>query len=254
MTLLELWHQFEILLFLSPYRTFTAAFFFGSMLIIVIAVYVRRILRVRSYAAHNQQSTTQHMPAEWEAQHILSRANEEATEIIRTATRKARELLEGAGTVRQDTASALETEIKALADQHKQYLQDASLKYVETYQHMAEQAQEDYLATLHAASQSMAHDAKRTLDMFESFLKDQTIGYKQQMEKKIEDLRNTVNDQVNEYKREKLKRVDKAIDEIIVSVAKLVIGRSLNIKEHNELVLRALEEAKKEGFFSHLEL
>ncbi|TSC73261.1 MAG: Uncharacterized protein G01um101470_187 [Parcubacteria group bacterium Gr01-1014_70] len=186
--------------------------------------------------------------------HALLKANQEASEIIRTATKKAREMLEGAEMIQRDSSSTLAEELTSLAKQHKQYLKDASLKYVETYEHMAERAQEEYLETLHEASQSMAGDAKHTLDMFETFLKDQTIGYKQQMEKKIEELRDKVNESVNEYKKDKLKRVDKAINEIIIVVAKNVIGRSLNIKEHNELVLRALEEAKKEGFFSHLEL
>ena len=191
---------------------------------------------------------------EAESQHVLSNANEEAVELIRVATEKAREILQSAGNVGEGISSSLAKELTAIAEQHKQYLKDASLKYVETYEHMAERAQEEYLSTLHEASQTMAGDAKHTLDMFETFLKDQTIGYKQQMEKKIDDLRNKVNEQVNDYKKEKLKRVDKAINEIVISVAKIVIGRSLNIKEHNELVLRALEEAKKEGFFSHLEL
>src|SRR3989344_3401354 len=209
------------------------------------------------YMASHQKKELHEKPypsAETESQHILSNANEEAVEILRVATEKAREVLQSVAHVKEGVGSSLTKELTAIAEQHKQYLQDASLKYVETYEHMAERAQEEYLSTLHEASQVMAGDAKHTLDMFETFLKDQTIGYKQQMEKKIDDLRNKVNEQVNDYKKEKLKRVDKAINEIVILVAKIVIGRSLNIKEHNELVLRALEEAKKEGFFSHLEL
>ena len=216
-----------------------------------MAGYARRFMQGESDARPMQKEKT---PAELEARHIWEQANREATEIIRVAAEKARDILQSAETTKDNTVSALNAEIMAIAEQHKRYLKDASLKYVETYERMAEHVEEQYLSTLHEASQGMSSDAKHALDMFETFLKDQTIGYKQQMEKKIEDLRNNVNEQVNEYKKEKLKRIDKAIGEIVISVAKIVIGRSLNIKEHNELVLRALEEAKKEGFFSHLEL
>ncbi len=221
-----------------------------AILITVITVHAWRTARYHTQEGNEKQK----LPEEVEARHILSNANREAVEIIRMATEKALEILQSAESVKESTTSSLAKELTAVAQQHKQYLESASLKYVETYEHMAEQAQEEYLSTLHEASQVMAGDAKRTLDMFETFLKDQTIGYKQQMEKKIEDLRNNVNEQVNEYKKEKLKRIDKSINEIIISVAKIVIGHSLNVKEHNELVLKALEEAKKEGFFSHLEL
>ena len=225
------------------------AFLCGAIFIVLIAHMGSVAYRQKKEAAKKPRLST-----EGEAEHILSNAHEEAVDIIRVATAKAREMLQSAARVKEGVSSSLATELTAIAEQHKQYLQDASLKYVETYEHMAERAQEEYLTTLHEASQAMAGDAKHTLDMFEIFLKEQTIGYKQQMEKKIDDLRNNVNEQVNEYKKEKLKRVDKAINEIVISVAKIVIGSSLNIKEHNELVLRALEEAKKEGFFSHLEL
>ncbi len=240
MAFLEIGNQYNIELL---------AFLFGAALTVIIA-YALRILR------HKKIKVNKKPDFFWEAEsrHILSNANAEAVEIIRVAAEKAREILQSAEHIKESVAVSFEKELTAVADQHKIYLRDASLKYVETYEHMAERAQEEYLSTLHEASRVMAGDAKHTLGMFETFLKDQTIGYKQQMEKKIDDLRNRVNEQVNEYRKEKLKRVDKAINDIIISVAKIVIGHSLNIKEHNELVLRALEEAKKEGFFSHLEL
>lgn len=225
-------------------------FFLFANILALFAVYTwRHVHRGEQEVKHENKTLD-----EIEARHILANANEEARELIRVATHKAQEILSSAETVKDDTTSRLTEEINDIAQQHKRYLKDASLKYVETYEHMAENAQEEYLSTLHEASQSMAQDAKHTLDMFEVFLKDQTIGYKQQMEKKIEVLRNDVNEYVNEYKKEKLKRVEKAINEIIISVSKIVIGRSLNVKEHNELILRALDEAKKEGFFNHLEL
>ena len=236
-------------LLMSEYGVLMAFILLGIGFI-VLAFYIRDGMR-RAQKAHYPKTQ---VPEEVEAQHVLLNANKEAADIIRIATQQAEAILKSAESLKEDTSSSLAEELTAVAEQHKRYLQDASLKYVETYEHMAERAQEEYLSTLHEASQTMAGDAKHTLDMFETFLKDQTIGYKQQMEKKIEELRNRVNDQVNEYKKGKLQRVDKAINEIIISVAKIVIGRSLNIKEHNELVLQALEEAKKEGFFSHLEL
>lgn len=220
-----------------------------AILLVSIGGYMwRRIFALKKEAGREEKT------AELEAQRVLADAHKQALETIRTAALKAREILQSAETVKEQTMQTLTNETIAITEQHQRYLKDASLKYVETYEHMAEGAQEEYLTTLHTASQGMAQDAKQTLDMFESFLKEQTVGYKQAMEKKIEILRDQTNEYVNEYKKNKLQRVDKAIDEIIVSVAKNVIGRSLNTKEHNELVLRALEEAKKEGFFSHLDL
>ena len=189
-----------------------------------------------------------------QAQRLLADAQRQATKSVREAAAQAQEIIKSATAVKDGTLHALTQEIVAISEQHQRYLKDASLKYVETYEHMAESAQEEYLGTLHAASQGMAQDAKQTLDMFESYLKEQTVGYKQAMEKKIEELREQTNEYIDEYKKDKLKRVDKAIDEIIISVAKNIIGRSISVKEHNELILKALDQAKRESFFSHLDL
>ncbi|MEK7173516.1 MAG: hypothetical protein AAB710_00350 [Patescibacteria group bacterium] len=208
----------------------------------------------RRIEALQKQTMSEEKSAEVEARRVLLDAHRQATYFIEEATAKAEEVLKSAAVVKETTVTELTKQITAISEQHQQYLKDASLKYVETYEHMAERAQEEYLGTLHAASQGMAKDAKQTLDMFETYLKEQTVGYKQAMEKKIEELRSQTNEYVNEYKKEKLKRVDKAIREIIVSVAKNVIARSITIKEHNELLIRALDQAKKESFFSHLDL
>lgn len=248
MELLEIFYQTSPLFLALSISILVVTILLAVVLVSIGGYAWRRIFALKKEAGKEEKT------AEIEAEHILADAHKEAVEIVRTAAEKAQEILKSAEVIKQETIENLSREITAISEQHQRYLKDASLKYVETYEHMAERAQEEYLNTLHAASQSMAQDAKQTLGMFETFLKDQTVGYKQAMERKIEELRKQVNEYVHEYKKDKLQRVDNVINEIIVSVAKSVIGRSLNIKEHNELVLKALDEAKKEGFFSHLDL
>ncbi|GEM_PF-6418587 len=220
-----------------------------ALVLVGIGWYAWRHLQKLEKHAHGEEAD-----AGLQAQRVLADAQRQATKTVREASLEAQEILKSAAAVKGDTLRTLTQEIVAISEQHQRYLKDASLKYVETYEHMAESAQEEYLSTLHAASQGMAQDAKQTLGMFEAYLKEQTVGYKQAMEKKIEELREETNEYVNEYKKDKLKRVDKAIDEIIVSVAKHIIGHSITVKEHNELILKALDQAKKESFFSHLDL
>ena len=227
--------------------------FISHVLLIVTIVAISNYI-YRSFVFGTKEKRNEEERVREKANELFMNAQREASTIIQTASLKAREILGTAGVVKDEVLQTTTREILAISEQHKRYLKDASLKYVETYEHMAEEAQEEYLHTLHAASQAMAKDAQQSLGMFETFLKEQTIGYKLAMEKKIDQLRMEANTSIDEYRKEKLKRVDKSINEIILMVAKHVIGRSINLKEHNELVIRALEEAKKEGFFSHLSI
>lgn len=56
--------------------------------------------------------------------------------------------------------------------------------------------------------------------------------------------------EAQEYKENKLKAVDEQIRQIVLSAAREVIGRSISLTEHEDLVVKALERAKREKVFS----
>lgn len=56
--------------------------------------------------------------------------------------------------------------------------------------------------------------------------------------------------EVEEYKKNKLIKVDSQIREIVIAAAREVIGRAISLSEHEDLVTKALEKAKKEQIFT----
>lgn len=54
---------------------------------------------------------------------------------------------------------------------------------------------------------------------------------------------------IEDYKKEKLKEVDQKIYQLIGEVAKKTIGKAIDISDHEQLVMEALEKAKKEKIF-----
>ncbi|MBL7078034.1 hypothetical protein ISS42_00015 [Candidatus Shapirobacteria bacterium] len=57
--------------------------------------------------------------------------------------------------------------------------------------------------------------------------------------------------EINEEKGKRRQKLDEEIVLIIEEVAKDVLGRSFSLQEHEELIFKALEKAKKRGVFSH---
>lgn len=79
--------------------------------------------------------------------------------------------------------------------------------------------------------------------------------------KELEESKNMINNemkkeialmhsQVEKYTKEKYKQVDEKIYEIVTETAKNTVGRVINIVDHQQLVVNALEQAKKDKFFS----
>ena len=56
--------------------------------------------------------------------------------------------------------------------------------------------------------------------------------------------------QVDKYTNEKYKEIDEKVYEIISETAKNTVGKVINIIDHQQLVMTALEAAKKDKFFS----
>lgn len=52
------------------------------------------------------------------------------------------------------------------------------------------------------------------------------------------------------YSKEKFKEVDAKVYQIISETAKNTVGKVINIVDHQELVMQALDEAKKDKFFN----
>ncbi len=59
----------------------------------------------------------------------------------------------------------------------------------------------------------------------------------------------TVKDAVESYRAERFKMIDREVVELIETVARLSLNRSLSLKEHTDIILTALKEAKQQGVF-----
>ena len=51
------------------------------------------------------------------------------------------------------------------------------------------------------------------------------------------------------YRQGQIKRLDSKINTVIAEVAKQVLGKAVDLKSHQELVIEALNKAKAENLF-----
>ncbi len=61
-----------------------------------------------------------------------------------------------------------------------------------------------------------------------------------------------VEEEIKNYKKEKLKEIDGDIYKMLGEVAKKTIGKTIDLSDHEKLVMEALEKAKKEIFYGRV--
>jgi hypothetical protein len=127
---------------------------------------------------------------------------------------------------------ALETERQALAEE----LAKINEVNIREYSQVFKQAQDQTKTSLEAVAKE-ARDA--------SLAEVKSIG--QLLKQAVESERARVAKELESYKTEKLKQIDTQAEKIIADLSSKVIGEAIDPKKHSELIIKALEEAKKEN-------
>ena len=94
-------------------------------------------------------------------------------------------------------------------------------------------------------------DASRKSRDLAEFVKDQEKTVVLESQYLLASDLSKVKDELEAYKKNQLKAIDAQINAIIAKVAREVVGKTIDISTHQQLVMQALEKAKAENFFTN---
>ena len=126
---------------------------------------------------------------------------------------------------------------KATSDFLKLYtrvLHDLKSKNIEVFQNVSKDIEVNTMAEI-----------KNFKDSMEGL----TVSSEKLVQKKIDTDYLTVKKEIQNYKEIELKKIDQEIYGLLEKVSKLVLGKALTLSEHEDLIEKSLEKAKKEGVF-----
>ena len=95
-------------------------------------------------------------------------------------------------------------------------------------------------------SKDIESDAVKEIGEFKQALELETVQSQRVVAEKIQDEYQRMQAELDQAKKEKLALLEVKIKEIIAEVVKQVAGKTIAIEDHEELVIKALEEAKKQ--------
>ena len=55
--------------------------------------------------------------------------------------------------------------------------------------------------------------------------------------------------EIAEYKKHQLSKIDQSMNDVLLKVSGSILGKVIPIRDHQQLIIDALEQAKKEGMF-----
>lgn len=91
--------------------------------------------------------------------------------------------------------------------------------------------------------------AEREITDFKKALEMETINIEKTVGQKVAARYDEVAKEIEGYKAKQIAGIDQKLNKVIVEMAQKILSKTINAREHQELVIKALEEARKNGLF-----
>lgn len=153
------------------------------------------------------------------------------------------------------------SEIENLENQFKSLLQELISKNKEMIQSTSNNLVKYYQDTVTTMTLNYNQNTEKLMQLLDAELKKRVENMDKAALNHIEEARAEVtatvkkdledlNKQLDKYSKERFKQLDDKIYEIVSETAKNSVGKVINLVDHQELVMTALDQAKKDKFFN----
>lgn len=190
--------------------------------------------------------------AERVADEMVSHAHREALRITKKSNEEAESILKFSHLFRAEAEKKFANTFEKFSIREAERLSKAAQDLLAAHRTALENSKTTYLGNIEKSSEILTQEAREGVHDLLIFLKGEIARYMKVTDSEIVEARRTIARDLASYKEDKLKKINESIYEILLLVSQEVFGHALKIEEHEELVLSALEDAKKEGVFKNL--
>ena len=181
---------------------------------------------------------------------VFEEARKKALSIIEEANSKSGQIISSLKSFENKSDDDLKELTDSLSEEQRKVLEERSDDLIKSYQQALNELRQKNIDLFKNISKDIEGDAVSEIKDFRQILEKETFASQKVVSGKIEEEYKKIEEELQKYKAEKLKEVDDSIYKILIAVSKRVIGKSLSVEDHTELVIQALEKAKKENFFN----
>ncbi len=197
------------------------------------------ILYVKLFRAHNQlkaEKITLEQEALKEAEAQLSKAGKTAERIIEEARLKASEIIKGTQVFSTETKDKMAGELNRVSTEH-----------INNFKKALTDAKAETVAVLTSVSKDLKTQAVAEVGSFKGSLQKEIQSAHVALKEAVNEGYRKVEEELGNYRQARMRQVDETIFEILREVSRRVLGKAISLDEHEELAIKALEEAKKEN-------
>lgn len=163
--------------------------------------------------------------------HVVDDALSKERQILTDATHEATEIIHGAKSLTHASEDSINQAVKAIVTEIQKEGSTIAKSFSEEYSHSLKKLTDDSLTEFHTTMTTLQTDLKKQIHDFHDSLLP------------------AVEQELTKYKQARMEQIDKAVMNITQKASQDIFNKVIPLSEHQELVIAALEKAKKEGVF-----
>lgn len=209
---------------------------FTTLTIFIVGVLFAYLRLVKNYLDIKEGRNKYPDPKE-----LLIRAHAKSQKIIEDATDKAKQII----------SSSESLKVKNLDEIQKQ-IEKAQANNLKLYQDSVTKIQNESIEVLKNVPEYIkALLSKEILIVKDDLLSEIKVAH-ENAKKTIEQAYQKADSEVADYKKVRMDALDKTIISIVQQISRKVLNKEIETYEHEKLVIKALEEAKRQNVFSEI--
>lgn len=176
-------------------------------------------------------------------------ARKTASKIIDEANSRAIDIINKANLSTDIASSNFNQEVKRIASLQIKEFEKATSDFMKLYTQVLQDLKSKNIEVFQNVSKDIEVNTMAEIKNFKESMEGLTSQSEKLVQKKIDSDYLTAKQEIQNYKETELKKIDQGIYELLEKVSNLVLRKALSLSEHEDLIQKSLEKAKKEGAF-----
>lgn len=168
----------------------------------------------------------------------LQRQHHEENKLHEEAQRRAEKVLQEARAKAKEIISQAQINGEELQKQLAQMIDDVDKDHIG-----------EYKEKLHKISQDIESNLQEHFSEFRKVLETETVTAQQVAASKVESQFQQIQKEIEDYRSKRLAEIEKRLLQAVETGVKKTMGEMISIEDKQELVIKGLEEAKKQNVF-----
>jgi hypothetical protein len=179
----------------------------------------------------------------------LDEARAKAVKIVDEANNQALDIVNRVTISTNVTAENFKENLSRVSSAQIKEFEKVTADFAKLYSQILQELKTNNVEVFQNASKEIETNTMVEVKNFKESMQQLTISAQKEVQEKINADYTVAKKEIEDYRKEELQKIDSGIYELLEKISKLVIGKTLSLSEHEDLIEKSLEKAKKEGAF-----